>query len=53
MTPVVVGAAGVIALILLTSRGSGLDFDRRSVSMAYTSGTARAPRRTRWLRSKT
>ncbi|MDV6259908.1 hypothetical protein [Rhodococcoides yunnanense] len=53
MTPVVVGAAGVIALILLTSRGYGLDFDRRSVSTAYASGTARAARRTRRLRSKT
>ncbi len=37
MTPAVVGLAGVIALVLLTSRGSGLDFHRRSLSKAYTS----------------
>ncbi|WP_415975900.1 hypothetical protein [Rhodococcus sp. 077-4] len=35
MTPLVVGAAAVLALILLTSNGSGLDFDRRSLTGAY------------------
>ncbi|WP_156394528.1 MULTISPECIES: hypothetical protein [Nocardiaceae] len=51
MTPVAVGAAGVIALILLTSRGSGLDFDRRSLSTAYWARATRARRRTWWPRS--
>ncbi|OZE36531.1 hypothetical protein CH278_06550 [Rhodococcus sp. 05-2254-5] len=51
MTPVAVGAAGVIALILLTSRGSGLDFDRRSLSTAYSARATRARRRTWWPRS--
>ncbi|MEK8073448.1 hypothetical protein [Rhodococcoides navarretei] len=35
MTLVAVGVAGVIALILLTSSGSGLDFDRRALAGAY------------------
>ncbi|MGV8875232.1 MAG: hypothetical protein ACOH2Q_22065 [Rhodococcus sp. (in: high G+C Gram-positive bacteria)] len=51
MTPVVVGAAGVIALILLTSTGSGLDFNRRSLSAAYASGPVSARRRLSGLRS--
>lgn len=41
MTPVAVGVAGVIALILLTSSGSGMDFDRRSLAGAYSPARSR------------
>ncbi|MDZ7931649.1 MAG: hypothetical protein U5N21_17015 [Rhodococcus sp. (in: high G+C Gram-positive bacteria)] len=51
MTLFVIGAGAVGALILLTSKGSGLDFDRRSVSTAYESRPARLFRRTRRHRS--
>ncbi|WP_179276215.1 hypothetical protein [Rhodococcus sp. 06-235-1A] len=50
MTPIVIGAAAALALILLTSNGSGLDFDRRSLAGAYRSARSRPRHRLRALR---
>lgn len=50
MTPVVVGAAGVIALVLFTSRGAGMDFDRRSLAGAYKPVRSTWPKRLRTRR---
>ncbi|OZC62548.1 hypothetical protein CH306_05080 [Rhodococcus sp. 15-725-2-2b] len=47
MTPVVVGAAGVIALLLFTSRGAGMDFDRRALAGAYKPTRSTWPKRLR------
>ncbi|MEW1931747.1 hypothetical protein AB0362_06145 [Rhodococcus sp. NPDC079359] len=45
MTAVAVGAAAVIALVLLASRGSGLDFERRALSGAYKPVRSKWPKR--------
>ncbi len=50
MTPVVVGAAGVIALVLFTSRGAGMDFDRRALADAYKPVRSTWPKRLRTRR---
>lgn len=50
MTPVVVGAAGVIALVLFTSRGAGMDFDRRALAGAYKPVRSTWPKRLRTRR---